>query len=235
MFRFLVDSSSYERINRGLIVLQSLYDLVPIALFLVSSIILLRVLYNKMVKGAYVLTAGGIIMVFSAGLLKGIHKFLIGAAQIDYSILDKQFSPTQSIGFFLIFLGLLGMFTKFNKNYTKVRSTAIPIILIVIYNLTSINPYDSSLPFIALMVVGALGMLSMLVYMAARFKDVKAIILFSIAIIAMFGMGYLSSGTTFERAWIQISVNTIYQGSYLLGVILLKKDGLDKEDCFYKE
>ncbi len=233
MFNLLVDASSYDGIDKIFIILQSLYDLVPIALFFLGSLILLKALYNKMVKGAYVLLSGGIIMVLSAGLLKALHKFLIGALEIDYTILDKQFTPTQSIGFLLIFLGLIGMFTKYNKNYTKVRSSIIPLLLIPSFLV--ITEYDSSLPFIIMMVIGATGILSMLIYISCRLKNTKAIIAFSIAIIAMLGMGYLSSGSTFSRAWIQISVNIIYQGMFFLGALFLKNSGLGEENSLYRE
>ena len=228
MFNLLVDASSYDEVQGIYIIFQSLYDLIPIILFLLGSIILLKSLYNKMVKGAYVLLSGGIIMVMAAGILKALHKFLIGAFEIDYIILDKQFTPTQSIGFMLIFLGLIGMFTKYNKNYTKVRSSFISFILPLSFLV--ISEYDSSLPFIIMMVIGAIGILSMLIYISARLKNTKAIIAFSIAIVAMLGMGYLSSGSTFERAWIQISVNIIYQGMFFL-----KKSGLGEEDSLYKD
>ena len=230
-----VDIASYQDVEPFLVILQSLYDLVPIALFVIAGVILLRCLYNKMVKGNYVLLAGGIIMVAVAGLLKAIHKFLIGAAQINFIILDKQFTSTQSIGFFLIFLAMIGMFTKFNKNYTKVRNIALPALLIFPL-FVQINDYDSSLIFIIMMVVGALGYLGMLIYMAIRLKNIPSIILFAVAIVAMMGMGYLSSKGEFSTAWIQISVNIIYQGCFFAGVYLLKRNSnFMDENCFYKE
>lgn len=231
MINLLVDASSYEGVSRVAIIFQSIYDLVPIAFFLLAAIILLRALYNKMVKGAYVLFASGSIMIFVAGLLKALHKFLIGAAQIDYVILDKQFTSTQSLGFLLIFLSLVGMFTKYNKNFTRVRVSIIPLLIPFL----AIVPFESSLPFIAIMVIGALGMLSMLIYMSIRLKTYKAIIFFAIAIVSMLGMGYLSTKADFSMAWIQISINLLYQGGLLVGVLFLKKAGLDKEECFYKE
>ena len=142
MINLLVDASSYEGVSRVAIIFQSIYDLVPIAFFLLAAIILLRALYNKMVKGAYVLFASGSIMIFVAGLLKALHKFLIGAAQIDYVILDKQFTSTQSLGFLLIFLSLVGMFTKYNKNFTKVRVSIIPLLIPFFNSPTYLSPFS---------------------------------------------------------------------------------------------
>lgn len=232
----LTDAASYASIEPGLIILQSIYDLVPTALFIIAGILLLKCLYNKMVKGNYVLLAGGVIMVSVAGILKTLHKFLIGAAHIDFVILDKQFTSTQSIGFFLMFLAMIGMFTKFNKDYTKVRSLALPTLFTLPLIFVEITEYSSSLIFIIMMIVGALGYLGMLIYMSARLKNIPSIILFAVAIVAMVGMGYLSSKGTFESAWIQISVNIIYQGSFFTGIFLLKRNSrFLEEDCFYKE
>ncbi|MCR4562607.1 MAG: hypothetical protein K5694_05345, partial [Bacilli bacterium] len=72
------------------LIFQAIYDLVPIALFILGSLLLLIRLYNKMVKGNYALIAAGSVMVAAAGVLKALHKFLLAAAEIDYVILDKQ-------------------------------------------------------------------------------------------------------------------------------------------------
>ncbi len=212
-------------------VFQALYDLVPIALFVLGSILLLRRLYNKMVKGNYALLAGGSVMVAAAGVMKALHKFLLGVAEIDYVILDKQFSPTQSIGFLLLFIGLVGMFTKYNKNYTKVRACALPLLL----PLLAATVYESSLPFIIIMVVGATGTLVTLIYMGVRLKSKWAIVCFAVSMLAMFGMGYLSTQRYYEIAWVSISVNVLCQGAFFLGVVLLDKKGLGSEDAFYRE
>lgn len=233
MFTAFIGQTPLEEAPRLGMVFQGLYDTVPVVLFLIGSIILLRALYNKMVKGCYVLLASGSIMVFVAGFLKALHKILLGVAEVDYTLLSNQFTTTQSIGFFLLFVGLIGMFTKFNKNYTKVRSIAVlPFLGLFAYTATV---FDSSMPFIVMMILGAAGSLGVLIYMAARMKSVPAIILFSVAVVAMVGMGYLSTKRFYEYAWIAISTNVIYQGCFLLGVILLNKKGLHEESIFFKE
>ncbi len=62
-----------------------------------------------------------------------------------------------------------------------------------------------------------------------------AIVCFAIAIVAMFGTGYLSTKRYYEFAWISITVNVIYQGTFFLGAVLLDKKGLAAEDAFYRE
>lgn len=232
MITFLTETPLGEAPGWGM-ALQAIYDLVPVCLFLAGGVIMLRCFYNKMVKGAYALLASGSVMIFAAGVLKAMHKFLLGIASIDYVILDKQFTSTQSLGFLLIFLALVGMFTKHNKNYTKVRAISLPLFLAAAF--AEVKVYESSLPFIVIMVIGATGMLVMLTYMAFRMQKPGAAVLFIISILAMVSMGYLSTKRYYEWAWIQISVNIIYQGGFLLGMMMLKSAGLGDEDAFLRE
>lgn len=237
--------TSFADANPALLALQGFYDLLPVALFLVGSIILLRKLYGKMVKGCYCLLAAGSIMVFSAGFLKAFHKILMGLARIDYIILDKQFTPTQSIGFLLLFIALLGMFTAKNKDYIapKASVVALPALLLTglsIYEDVAVGDsglpaYTSSMPFIVIMIIGAAGFLTMLNIMSSKMKRIPEIILFSLAIIFMVGMGYLSTKHNFEGAWIAISCNICFQGCFLAGCILLSKHGLADFDFFAKK
>ncbi len=217
------------------IVLQSLYDLIPIALFLVGSVILLRCLYNKMVKGNYALFAAGSIMVFAAGFLKAMHKFIIGVSGYTYNILDRQFTSTQSIGFALMFVALIGMFTSYNKKYTKVSVSVVPLIgIFALAEATGLKEFTNTLPFIIIMIIGAAGTLSMLMVISIKRKDVLSAVLFGLAIVFMVGMGYLSTKTSWTYNWIAISVNIVYQGLFMIGCIRLQKKGLGSEDSLQK-
>lgn len=217
------------------IILQSIYDLLPIILFLIGSVILLRCLYNKMVKGAYALFAAGSIMVFAAGFLKAMHKLIIGITGYSYSILDRQFTSTQSIGFALMFVALVGMFTSYNKKYTKVQVVALPALLMtILMDLGNLPEYDSTLPFIVLMIIGAAGTLVMMIIISAKRKDVLSAIFFGIAIIFMVMMGYLSTRDAFSLTWVAISVNVVYQALFMAGAIRLQKKGLAKDDSLSK-
>ena len=55
---------------------MALMDYVPVLLFGAAALLLLRDLYNKMVKGAYALFAAGMINIFCAGFLKATWKLL---------------------------------------------------------------------------------------------------------------------------------------------------------------
>lgn len=222
--------TSFYDSNRYLVILQGIYDIIPVVLFLLGSVILLRLFYSKMVKGCYCLLAAGSIMVFNAGVLKAIHKICMGAFRIDYIILDKQFTPTQSIGFVLLFLAFIGMFTSKNKDHiqgSKFPIIALPALLVladeIIKGDSGFPAFTSTLPFIVCMIIGASGFLIMLMVYTIKSKMKAAPILFGISILFMIAMGYLSTMRTFEGAWLQISCNICYQTCYFLGCLLLKK------------
>ncbi len=185
-----------------------------------------------MVKGNYALLAAGSIMVFVAGLLKAVHKLIIGFSGYSYSILDRQFTSTQSVGFLLLFIAFIGMFTSYNKKYTKVRVVAIPALVTtsILLSTDGLKEFNNTMPFIVMMIIGAAGTLAMLVYISIKRKDTISAILFGTAIIFMVGMGYLSTKVTWTYTWIAISVNIVYQALYMLGAIRLQKKGLGDEN-----
>ena len=224
-------------------IFQGVYDLVPVILFMLGSVILLKTLYDKMVKGCYCLLCAGSVMVFSGGVLKAFHKIIMGIFRVDYVILDKQFTTTQSIGFLLLFLALLGMFTSYNTNHisktTKLGALSLPLFIFLTdeikYGDSGLPAFNNLWPFLSIMILGAAGFLVMLVIISIKMKCKVETILFILAIVFMVGMGYLSTKRGYDGAWYQISCNLCYQGVYLAGCLLLKKHGLKEVDLFTKK
>ncbi len=225
-------------------ILQGFYDLIPVILFMLGSVILLRDLYDKMVKGCYCLLCAGSVMVFCAGVLKALHKIIMGIFRVDYVILDKQFTPTQSIGFLLLFLALMGMFTSLNTKYinkpTKTMVISFPLIGLflaseVSYGDSGLPSFTNAWPFLSVMILGAAGFLVMLIIISFKMKCKLEAILFMIATLLMIGMGYLSTKRGYEGAWYQITCNVFYQGIYFVACLLLKKHGLKEVDLFSKK
>lgn len=220
------------------VIFQGIYDLIPVILFMLGSVILLRTMYSKMVKGCYCLLAGGSIMVFCAGVFKALHKIIMGLFQVDYIILDKQFTPTQSIGFILLFLAMLGMFTAHNTNHISPKTNVVvfPLFIIALEEITSngFEAFNNIWPFLSIMILGAAGYLVMLVIISFKMKRKLEAILFILAILFMVGMGYLSTKRGYEGAWMQISCNVVYQGIYFVACLLLKKHGLEEAELFNK-
>ncbi len=233
--------TEFKDAPRGGLIGQGFYDLIPVILFMVGSVILLRALYNKMVKGCYCLLAAGSIMVFCAGVLKAFHKIIMGIFQVDYIILDKQFTPTQSIGFILLFLALLGMFTTHNTKHihpTKTSIVTLPVLFIFLAEEATklgdsgLPAFTNAWPFLSVMIIGAAGYLVMLCIISFKMNRKLEAILFMISIILMVGMGYLSTKRGYEGAWMQISCNVLYQGTFCAACLLLKKHGLVEAKIF---
>jgi DNA-binding transcriptional regulator of glucitol operon len=78
------------------------------------------------------------------------------------------------------------------------------------------------------MVAGLGVMDTVLCILAARMKKPWLIAIFVISFICSLGMGYLSSKDFAEASmnWIAEGVNVVGQGTLLLGVYLLHKNGL---------
>ncbi len=228
--------TSFKDAPRVGVLIQGIYDLLPVILFMMGSVILLRALYSKMVKGCYCLLASGSIMVFVAGVLKAFHKIVMGAFQVDYIILDKQFTPTQSVGFILLFLSLLGMFTSHNTKHVS-KSAAIsllPVLFVLEEEVGSsgLKAFNNLWPFLSIMILGAAGYLVMLSLIAFKMQRKIEGILFLLALLFMIGMGYLSTKRGYEGAWMQISCNLVYQGIFFVACLLLKKHGLEEAKIF---
>ena len=90
-------------------VAMGLMDFVPVAFFGVSAVLLLRDLYDKMVKGAYALFSAGCINVFMAGFCKALWKLLYAAGLCDFRPLEQMFLPVNSLGLLFVGMAVIGM------------------------------------------------------------------------------------------------------------------------------
>lgn len=194
---------------------MALVDYIPVIFFAIASVILLRDLYNKMSKGAYALFAAGVIDVTVAGALKATWKLLYAAGACDFEALNHMFFPVQSIGFLLAGIGILAMLC--HKQSDKTAALAV-----------TPTVFKGTFVFVGLMVAGLGIMDAVLCILAAKLKKPWIIILLVISFVCSLCMGYLSS-QDFAKAsmnWIAEGMNVVGQGTLLLGVYLLHKNGL---------
>lgn len=191
---------------------MALVDFVPVFLFGAGAVILMRDLYRKMTAASFALFAAGSINVFSAGFLKALWKLLYAANICDFSALDAMFFPVQSIGFLLAGAGMILMLAKRRQ---ALYAVAPPL-------------FSGTFLFVALMVAGLGCINGSLCRIAGKMKKFPAIFLFAAAFICSLCMGYLSSQDFTESFmnWLAEIVNTIGQGAFLAGVIILDKAGL---------
>ena len=192
---------------------MGLMDYIPVIFFGATAVLLLRDLYNKMVKGAYALLAAGCVNVFMAGFCKATWKLLYAANICDFVALEQMFLPVNSLGLLFVGLSLIGMLIWKKKT---VMLSAAPVV------------FSGSMVFIMMMVVGLGGLCAGLSVLAARMKKAPVIALFVLSFVCAMGMGYMSSqdASLAWVNWVEQSINTVSQLCLMLGVIVLHKAGL---------
>lgn len=193
---------------------MALVDFIPVLFFAIAAVILQRDLYNKMSKGAFALFAAGTINVTCAGALKAIWKLLYALGVCDFEALNAMFFPVQSIGFLLAGIGILAMLT-----HKQSKSAALAVVPPV---------FSGTFVFVGLMVAGLGIMDAVLCILAGKLKKLALIAIFVLSFVCSLCMGYLSSQNFAEASmnWIAEGVNVVGQGTLLLGVCLLHKNGL---------
>ena len=191
---------------------MALVDFIPVALFGVASVLMMRDLYNKMPKYAFACLAAGTIDAFIAGFLKAAWKLLYAAGVCDFHVLNTMFLPTQSLGLLLTGLGLVIML-----GWRKKAALAVAPPL-----------FTGTFLFIGMMVLGLGAICACLSVLAVKLKKQALIAVFVLCFVCYMGMGYLSSrdGSSAAMNWIEQGVNTLGQLLLLLGVASLHKAGL---------
>lgn len=193
---------------------MALVDYIPVIFFALAAVILMRDLYNKMSKCAFVLFSAGTVDIICAGALKATYKLLYAAGACDFEALNAMFFPVQSIGFLLAGIGILAMLCR-KPSKTAVCAVAPPV-------------FSGTFVFVGLMVAGLGIMDVVLCILAAKLKKPGLITLFVLSFVCSLCMGYLSSQDFAEASmnWIAEGINVVGQGALLGGVLLLHKSGL---------
>ncbi len=188
-------------------------DFIPDILFLIASMTLLHDLYHAMSKGAFALFSAGVILIFTAGLLKAAWKLLYALNICDFVALNNAFFPMQSTGFVLGALGMIGFLFFKQKN----AFVAAPPV------------YSSSLIFVIFTIFSTFCIWMGLAWIASKMKEKKAFLMFILSFVCMLGMGYLSSRdfTNPMMNWIGEIMNIIGMALLLTGVRMLHKGGLE--------
>lgn len=185
---------------------MALVDYIPVAFFAIAAVILMGDLKGKMSTLNFLVFSLGVSGVAIAGACKATWKLIYAASNVDIAFLNKMFFPTQSVGFLLAGVGILAMLiAKKNRVY-------------------GVNTFV----FIGMMVAG-LGILDAgLCVLAAKLKKGGVIAIFVLSFICSLCMGYLSSQDFAEAIWNWIAegINVVGQGTLLLGVVMLHKNGL---------
>ena len=183
---------------------MALSDYIPVLLFGISAVLLVRDLKNKMTTGVFVCLELGAIVAFLAGFLKASYKLLIATGVGEFPLLNDLFLPLQSSGLLLTGLALVLMLVLHK------RSAALAMAPL-------------TMGFIGMMVLGLGGMCASLSVVAAKMKKKLLIPVFILCFFCYMGMGYLASQKDGSAAsnWIEQGVNTLGQMLLLWGVLNL--------------
>ena len=186
---------------------MALADFVPVILFGISAVLLMRGLYNKMSKGTSACLGVGSCVAFLAGFLKALYKLLIALGVGAFEVLNDIFLPLQSSGLLLTGLAIVLMLALRKKAALMAPLTG---------------------GFIGMMVLGLGGMCAGMSVIAAKMKKKALIAVFVLCFFCYMGMGYLAAKKDGSAAsnWIEQGVNTLGQILLLLGVSTLDKAGL---------
>ncbi len=186
---------------------MALADFIPVILFGISAVLLMRGLYNKMTKGSSACLGVGSCAAFLAGFLKALYKLLIAVGVGDFRILNDIFLPLQSSGLLLTGLAIVLMLALRKKAALMAPLTG---------------------GFIGMMVLGLGCMCAGLGVVAAKMKKKVLIPVFILCFFCYMGMGYLAAKKDGSAAmnWIEQGVNTLGQILLLAGVGTLYKAGL---------
>ena len=186
---------------------MALVDFIPVILFGISAVLLMRGLYNKMSKGTSACLGVGSCVAFLAGFLKALYKLLIALGVGAFEVLNDIFLPLQSSGLLL---------------------TGLAIVLMLALRKKAALMAPLTFGFIGMMMLGLGGMCAGLSVVAVKMKKKALIAVFILCFFCYMGMGYLASSKDGSAAsnWIEQGVNTLGQILLLLGVRTLDKAGL---------
>ncbi len=199
--------------------LLAFVDLIPVILFIASSVILQRYLYDKMSKGAFALFASGTIMICVAGFFKAVWKILFNLSICDFQRLNNTFFPMQATGFLLAGISALAM-KFFRQDKETLRAHALLPVLI-----TAPAVFSGTMIFVIAMVFGTVSMNTVLALDAKKQHKPAPVVLFALAAVCLLIMGYLSSKdfTLDYMNWIAECINIAGQIMFLTASIRLSK------------
>lgn len=202
-------------------ILMALVDYIPVVLFLLSGIIIIKLFMPKMNTMYSVLLSSGVVMVTLAGLLKAVWKTVIVLVKVDWEPLNVMFLPTNSFGFLFVGIALLSLLSnsKCPKNYSI---AIVPIMILAVA-----EPYFGSVIFLSIMVVGEIMIVTVLSKLSLQNKNYFAFAFILVSFIASMSMGYLAaiekslSVVTFN--WLEECINVVSQATLFVGCLSLKK------------
>ena len=189
----------------------ALYDFVPVVLFLIGAIFLVRTSIRMCGFRCGRLAIAGVLLIFIGGILKAIWKLLYTIGMGNFQLLSESQFPLVAPGFLILLIAVL-MMARSDRE-TRVTNAALLLIMAT-----------WKIPFLIVMTLTSMGVQGILTYVSFQRKKKLAAAGFIVAFLGLVGMGALASGEqTLAMQWIEQSVNTVGQLGFMIGSILLHR------------
>lgn len=190
---------------------MAIADLVPVACFFLGTQILAGDLGGRMKPLPNVLFRAGSLLVTLAGFFKALYKLLYALGAADLPWMSRQFFTNQALGFLVAGIGLTLAVTGRREQSGEAVGMVFPLVSLI-----------------AAMIIGLAAMDASLCFLASRMKRKSAMFCYITSFFLCLGMGYLST-RSFDSGvmnWIAEQVNTVGQGLFLAGCVILHRAGL---------
>lgn len=182
----------------------ALVDFIPNIAFALGAFFLVKLIERECGKPCVWLALAGGALVLLSGVLKAIWKLLYVTNIADIAFFNEIQFVLLAPGFLLMLVSVIW----FNRRGAKL----LPV--------TAMLPWK--IPLLVTMVLSSMGMYGMLMVLAFRRRTKWAALGFSVALLSVLAMGWLTAGEqTVARQWVAEIVNSIGQGCFALGAYLL--------------
>jgi hypothetical protein len=189
----------------------ALFDFVPTFFFLIGAFFLVKTVLICVGKPAARMLMAGSALVFIGGFLKAVWKLLYAAQIADIVWMAEAQFLLLGIGFLAIFITV---FLMVRKRKNSVAGAALFL---------GMAPWK--IPFLFLMTVTSLGAEGILAYLSFQRGLRLAAAGFVVGVLGLLAMGALASAEqSVAMQWVEESVNTLGQGGFMVGCILLYRD-----------
>lgn len=188
----------------------AIFDFVPTFFFLIGAFYLAKTaVICRGIHSARMLMLGAV-LVFLGGFLKALWKLLYAAQIADIRWMGE-------LQFFLLGIGFLAIFVSTLLMVRKPKNSTTPMLFL------GMAPWK--IPFLFLMTATSLGAEGILAYIAFRRNLRWAAAGFVMGVLGILAMGtFASAEQSVAMQWVEETINTIGQGGFMLGSILLYRD-----------
>lgn len=188
-------------------VFLAISDFLPVIIFGIGLLFLLRIGYQYLDCGNYTAMAGGAILCFTGGLYKAASKLLEASFEFCLPALQSSQFIMLAPGFTLLLIASIGLLKGKRREVMFAVAPAMEL---------------WKIPFIAVMSLANIGYLVVLAIFSMKRKFRAPVILYLLSTVTLLLMSYLSTRPmTLQTQWVAQGVNSIVQlfaaaGHYIL-------------------